>query len=695
MKFISTILMLCMLTLNVTDINAQVTKLFNNNNIEYGIPLGGIGVLLSTNDSLWRTDGTPAGTYKYATNVSVDSNSSVAILAGKIYFTGVTSANGYELWVTDGTPGGTSLVKDIQVGNASSNPSSFIVFNNTLYFVATTPGNGTEVWKSDGTDPGTVMLKDINLGPGNGAALNTPFYVANGNLYFPATDGANGFEPWITNGTGPATIMLKDINPGAGDSNPGGFTALATNVIFTASEPSTGAELYKTNGTPLGTGMLADIATGFFGSNPLQFLLFNSKLFFTALTLSNGFELWSTDGTTTSLVKDIDPGFNSSFPLLFNAVFIGSKFYFSASTLNDGTELWGSDGTTLGTQMLKDINPGPGSSDPLILLDFYSSLSLEMAHSNLFNGKIFLEANNGTNGNELWITDGTLAGTVMVKDINPGADSSLANTYDHIYTQNALFISATNGSTGYELHRSNGTIAGTTPVIDLYPGVNGSFPEFVMILNNRIIFTANDGDNPGFLRDLYKIDEIVSPLPLQLLDFTATPSGKMVQVNWLTTSEVNVSHFEIERSKDGLLFEKLGQVNALNSALNNSYAFKDINALLLGAEKLFYRLKIIDKDGKYSYSKIAVVNIRPGKDIFYVYPNPAHDKLLIMINSSKEQTGSLIIYDASGKQVYSKSVIAMQGVNQQNISVSALADGVYNIRFITPEGTRSLQFVKN
>ena len=87
-----------------------------------------------------------------------------AILNNKIYFDGLTAANGSELWVTDGTDAGTQLVKDIESGSGSSSPSDIVVLNNKLYFFASTSTSGNEMWVSDGTNGGTALLKDINPG---------------------------------------------------------------------------------------------------------------------------------------------------------------------------------------------------------------------------------------------------------------------------------------------------------------------------------------------------------------------------------------------------------------------------------------------------------------------------------------------------------------------------------------------------
>ena len=91
---------------------AQVTKMANNNNIVYGIPLGDIGLMIDDQGHLWKTDGTQAGTNIYTTKVIKDTSEQAAFLNNKVYFSGV-DLNGAELWVSDGTDAGTSMVKDI------------------------------------------------------------------------------------------------------------------------------------------------------------------------------------------------------------------------------------------------------------------------------------------------------------------------------------------------------------------------------------------------------------------------------------------------------------------------------------------------------------------------------------------------------------------------------------------------------
>lgn len=154
-----------------------------------------------------------------------------------------------------------------------------------------------------------------------------------------------------------------------------------------------------------------------------------------------------------------------------------NQFYFTANG-DAGVEIWVSDGTSAGTQILKDINPGfTSSSNPKYFTEI--------------NGSWFFAATNELSGNELWKTDGTAAGTVMVKDINPGMDSSTPANFANI--GGMLYFEANNGSNGFELWRSDGTSSGTTMIKDINVGPDSSSPNFFTEANGELFFVANDG----------------------------------------------------------------------------------------------------------------------------------------------------------------------------------------------------------
>jgi ELWxxDGT repeat protein len=113
------------------------------------------------------------------------------------------------------------------------------------------------------------------------------------------------------------------------------------------------------------------------------------------------------------LVKDINPGSPSAFPTSGSTlVNVNGTVYVAALVNGQGTELWKSDGTAAGTVLVKDIVAGTGSSTPSQLTNV--------------NGTLFFTVDDGVNGRELWKSDGTTAGTVMVKDINPGSGSGFS-----------------------------------------------------------------------------------------------------------------------------------------------------------------------------------------------------------------------------------------------------------------------------
>jgi hypothetical protein len=169
-----------------------------------------------------------------------------------------------------------------------------------------------------------------------------------------------------------------------------------------------------------------------------------------------------------------------------------------------------------------------------------------------------------------------------------------------------------------------------------------------------------------------------SSLPVNLLNFTSTLLNKTVQLQWQTTSEINSSYFLIERSSDGVNFSTIGkQAAAGNSNSLKQYSFIDNNPQSIN----YYRLKEVDFDGKYVYSKILSVKMLQANAL-NIIGNPVQNNLQLIIDNLQSSTNYLSIFDFSGRRL--KTFNAQTGL--QNIDVSFLSSGTYVLQMITADG---------
>ncbi|RYD84317.1 MAG: hypothetical protein EOP84_05830, partial [Verrucomicrobiaceae bacterium] len=426
---------------------------------------------------LWKSDGTAEGTLmvKDIRGGSFGSGpSSLIDMNGILFFVADDGVSGSGVWKSNGTPEGTLAVKSFSTGY-SQYISSLLNVNGTLYFSADLRSSGSELWRSDGTPEGTVMVKDIVAGPG--ASYPSSLTNVSGTLFFTAFDGVSGRELWKSDGTPDGTVAVSDIWLGEEGSSPAHLLPVNGVLYFQANNGLSGAELWKSDGTARGTLMVKDINTSGGNSLPGLRVDVNGTLFFSAYDRIHGFELWKSDGTQegTVLVKDIQPGSGTQayYSNPSNLVNVDGTLFFTADDGIHGSELWKSDGTLEGTVMLKDIVPGTGYSTPFNLVNV--------------NGRLFFKVYIGLFNDELWKSDGTPEGTVKVRDLNPGGKSSIT---DLVNVNGTLFFSASNSTSGTELWRSDGTEEGTVMVKDIVPGYRDSFPSNLMSGNGLLFFTS-------------------------------------------------------------------------------------------------------------------------------------------------------------------------------------------------------------
>lgn len=458
----------------------------------------GDSILFFADDTLhgfemWETDGTLNGTHLIKdVNILGDDSRPMEVVAmnGDVFFSAWEWEHGRELWKSSGTTATTSLLMDIGTGiysfYSSSIPRYLTLSGQYLFFVANDSVHGYELWRTDGTSEGTTLVMDIL--PGNESAFTTspyhsPLIDVNGTLFFFANNEIGEMGLWTTTGSVENTTLVKEFSYVDISSEAASMSVINDTLFFVASDDGNGDELWKSDGTETGTMRVKDIYPGNYGSSPAYLTNVNDTLYFSAYDGTHGWELWKSDGTETGtiMIKDIWEGNIGSSPGFLTNV--SGTLYFRASNgypFGEGYELWKSDGTEAGTVLVKDICIGAGSSD-------LSSLTN-------IDGTLYFIANDGSTGAELWKSDGTEAGTVQVKDINPGIDG----LYEYVVpdltnVDGIVYFCANNGSNGSELWRSDGTEAGTMLVMDIWPGINGSFPEYLTNVDGTLYFSADDG----------------------------------------------------------------------------------------------------------------------------------------------------------------------------------------------------------
>ena len=217
----------------------------------------------------------------------------------------------------------------------------------------------------------------------------------------------------------------------------------------------------------------------------------------------------------------------------------------------------------------------------------------------------------------------------------------------------------------------NGTIVNVTPTSDL----------------NNYSFAANignlsAGNHTFYIRSFAKWSltnifpfGVNSPLPLTLLSFNAQQNDKNVLLKWITNNQINTNYFDVERSNDGIHFNKIEKVAAQNYTANtNDYSCIDPN-VPLGI--LYYRLKIVDTNGSFTYSPIVIINNKKILELeLHLYPNPATIYTNIQLPTLAGQHVAVNIFNEQGQLV---KQILQKNATQIQISIAELASGTYHV----------------
>ena len=257
-----------------------------------------------------------------------------------------------------------------------------------------------------------------------------------------------------------------------------------------------------------------------------------------------------------------------------------------------------------------------------------------------------------------------------------------------------IAIGGTNNNFKITLLKNNGTLDstfGTNGILINRIGVGNSTIKGIAFYGNKL-YAAGNGQFPGNLGVVvrYLLGAEEGPLPVTLLDFKAVLVNEKVLVQWKTTREQNLTGYTILKSTDGIAFSPIGYEAAKSyGSLTAEYSIPD-NQPNKGLN--YYKLKIIDKDGTFSFSKIVSVNINSDIFTWKIFPNPVQHTLFISTYGRNEKV-TFQISDAVGRKI-KELYVSLNGNSSFAIPIAQLPKGIYTLQLRTASKTETKQFIK-
>lgn len=484
-------------------------------------------IIFNENNKLWISDGTEANTQIIKSFQSVFNNPNTrffGVLNDKFFFSAQNNDDS-ELWISDGTDAGTQLLKDLKP-NSSSLPNSFDKIGNKIFFRA---NNNDELWQTDGTIAGTIFVQNISKPAGLSpfdATRPEYIYTSSNQLFYRNYDLANNYELWKYDGT--SSKIVKNIVTTTANSNVSNKKVKIGNTWYFSAIDNRGSELWKSDGTVTGTSIVKDISAGANSTFILEMVVIDNTIYFTATsTTDSKIRLWRSDGTDVGTfeipLSSGLPGEINVNPAQLTAV--GNKLFFRGISIqghlwvSDGTaantrpinnrailgnlnnltnvngklfftngRLWTSDGTDAGTKIVNEnIIETPLS--PVCLLEFQSKLYF---FSNFYTPTFDA-------GSALWVSDGTISGTKIIKEFN--------ESDDYLTSPSRLFLEKSNNKmyfrtkptvSSFDLWASDGTQTGTNKLTAINGISSQEKLSFGALNNIFFMFLYSTADRPAW-----------------------------------------------------------------------------------------------------------------------------------------------------------------------------------------------------
>jgi ELWxxDGT repeat protein len=447
---------------------------------------------------VWVTGGQAATTH-LVRNINESGNASpfaMVPLSDKIAFT-MMGSNSYDhmdqygfsgLWMSDGTDDGTIKLEDLMI-REDDNRGSKVVWKDKIYFVGKSKSTADEDWRlyvSNGK-PGEARIFDEQFTGLHFTEVHS-LTAANDHLFFIADGGKNGTELWVTDGTEAGTFSIDNLTVDREYlQNTEGPKLLASGSrLFVTRDKrdddpqkmASNREIWVTDGTADGSKCFAD----FVDNRNLTFQKFlgihKGNLVYTYCTPASGLELWYSGGDRSNTVQltGLHDIHSNNDKQFAEGVALGDQFFFTAFTEENGSELWVTDGTVAGTHIFLELAHGQQSTYPKALT--------------VVGNKLFFFVECEGIDQPLWMTDGTIEGTEPL----PWDFTHLNSFRQTLYWKNTLYFIASHPDSGQGLYRYNldgilgtGTIEkpDQVSVLTLYPNpatdylrinLSGQFP---------------------------------------------------------------------------------------------------------------------------------------------------------------------------------------------------------------------------
>lgn len=194
-------------------------------------------------------------------------------------------------------------------------------------------------------------------------------------------------------------------------------------------------------------------------------------------------------------------------------------------------------------------------------------------------------------------------------------------------------------------------------------------------------------NNQGIIQNSFSL------LPLKLISFQAVKTHAQVQLDWKTENEINVSRFEVQRSLNGTSFDVIGTVQSA-SGNQSTFVYSYIDKQPVSGAN-YYRLRMIDNDGKYTYSKVLLIRSDAQvKQSISIYPNPAVNQATMSFISEQQGSATILVLSIHGNLMAKQQVQVKRGENAVSLNgITNLSAGVYNVQLVLNTGFQQSRLI--